>query len=193
MSDWWIFFFFLFNCVAICWFSTFQDHWVQLHHGLRAWVLSRFSRVQLFAMLCSVAWQAPPFKGFSRQLQWVAMPSSRGSSLPRDSTLLPSVSRTGRQTLYHQHHLGSPVQFLHCTKPQARRVSEDWNPSSSHRPVYCPTQGLCSSKRLLLCHSPQDKNPTKTESHGARRESSTLRWCLSLIQLFLSHTKALPW
>ena len=61
------FFFFLFNCVAICWFSAFQDHWVQLHHGLRAWVLSRFSCVQLFATLWSVACQAPPFMGFSRQ------------------------------------------------------------------------------------------------------------------------------
>ena len=39
----------------------------------------------------------------ARKLEWVATPSSRGSSPPRDRTC---VSCTGRQVLYHQHHLG---------------------------------------------------------------------------------------
>ena len=34
----------------------------------------------------------------ARNLKWVAMPSSRGSSQPRDQT---HVSCIGRQTLYH--------------------------------------------------------------------------------------------
>ena len=34
-------------------------------------------------------------------LEWVAMPSSRGSSRPRDHTCLFHVSWTGRQALHH--------------------------------------------------------------------------------------------
>ena len=44
----------------------------------------------------------------ARIVEWVAMPSSRGSSLPRDRTCVSYVSYIGRWVLYHQHHLGSP-------------------------------------------------------------------------------------
>ena len=44
----------------------------------------------------------------ARILEWVAMPSSRGSSQPRDRTHISYVSCTGRQVPYHKHHLGSP-------------------------------------------------------------------------------------
>ena len=37
----------------------------------------------------------------ARILAWVAMPSSRGSSQPRDLTHVPYVSCIGRQVLYH--------------------------------------------------------------------------------------------
>ena len=42
-----------------------------------------------------------------RIVEWVAMPSSRGSSRPRDQTCISHVSSIGRQVLYHWHHLGS--------------------------------------------------------------------------------------
>ena len=38
--------------------------------GVQAWVLSRFSRVQLFASPWTVAHQAPLSMGFSRQEYW---------------------------------------------------------------------------------------------------------------------------
>ena len=41
----------------------------------------------------------------TRILEWVAMPSSRGSSQPRDLTRVSYVSCIGRQVLYHKHHL----------------------------------------------------------------------------------------
>ena len=41
-------------------------------------------------------------------LEWVVMPSSRGSSNLKDQTQVSYVSYTGRRVLYHQHHLGSP-------------------------------------------------------------------------------------
>ena len=44
----------------------------------------------------------------ARILEWVAMPSSRGSSQLRDQTYVSYVSCIGRWVLYHQHHLGNP-------------------------------------------------------------------------------------
>ena len=50
------------------------------------------------ATLWTVAYQAPPSMGFStRILEWVAVPSSRGSSPPRDWTCISYVSCIGRQ------------------------------------------------------------------------------------------------
>ena len=46
----------------------------------------------------------------ARILEWVAMPSFRGSSWPMDRTCVPYVSCIGRRVLYHQHHSGSPTQ-----------------------------------------------------------------------------------
>ena len=44
-----------------------------------------------------------------RILEWVAMPSYRGSSLPRDQTLVPWI---GRQILYHLIHQRSPCACI---------------------------------------------------------------------------------
>ena len=44
----------------------------------------------------------------ARILEWVPMPSSRGSSWPRDRTCFSYVSCVGRWILYHQCYLGSP-------------------------------------------------------------------------------------
>ena len=44
----------------------------------------------------------------TRILEWVAISSSRGSSRPKDRTLVSSVSCIGRQVLNQLHHLGNP-------------------------------------------------------------------------------------
>ena len=44
---------------------------------------------------------------WARILELVAMPSSRGSSQPRDGTPVSYISCIGRQVLYHYCHLGS--------------------------------------------------------------------------------------
>ena len=46
----------------------------------------------------------------ARILEWVAVPSSRGSSQPRDRTCVSYISYIGRRVIYHQRHLGSPVK-----------------------------------------------------------------------------------
>ena len=48
----------------------------------------------------------------ARMLEWVAMPFSRGSSQSRDRTHISYVSWIGRQVLYHEHHLGSPLLLI---------------------------------------------------------------------------------
>jgi len=65
---------------------------------LHEYVLSLFKHVQLFATQRTVAHQAPLSMGFSRQeYLWIAMPSSRGSSQPRNGV---HISCIGRQILY---------------------------------------------------------------------------------------------
>ena len=44
--------------------------------------------------------------------EWVAVPSSRGSALPRDWTHVSYVSCTGRWVLYHWRHPGSSGHLL---------------------------------------------------------------------------------
>ena len=71
---------------------------------------SRFSRVQLFVTPWTVARQAPLSMGIlqARILEWVAMPSSRGSSRPRDQTHMSYISCIGRRVLYHWRQTGRP-------------------------------------------------------------------------------------
>ena len=54
----------------------------------------------------------------ARILQWVAMPSFRGSSWPRDWTRVSCVSCIGGQILYHECRLGSPYLWARYTKIQ---------------------------------------------------------------------------
>ena len=48
----------------------------------------------------------------ARILEWVTIPSFKGSSQPRDKTHVSYVSCTGRWVLYHWNHLGSPCTYL---------------------------------------------------------------------------------
>ena len=71
---------------------------------------SHFSPVRLLVTL----WMTPPGSAHgilqARILEWVAMPSSRGSSQPRDWTHIFYVSGIDRWVLYHQCHLRSPLR-----------------------------------------------------------------------------------
>ena len=69
--------------------------------------------LQLCPSLCNSKEGGPPGSSVHGILQagileWVAMPSSKGSSQLRDRTYISYVSCIGRQVLYHQHHLGIP-------------------------------------------------------------------------------------
>ena len=70
------------------------------HEHRCACFLSCFSRVQLFATLGTAACQAPLPMGLllARMPEWVAVPSSRGSSRPRDGTHVSYMSSTEMHT-----------------------------------------------------------------------------------------------
>ena len=60
----------------------------------------------------------------ARILKWVALPSSRGSSQPRDPVRISHVSRIGSQVLYHEGHLGSPFSIVTTVKVKVNRDCE---------------------------------------------------------------------
>ena len=72
---------------------------VRIH--IRACLLSHFSHVQLFAVDCNQPGSSVHGILQARILEWIAIPSSRRSSWPRDWTHISYVSYTGRWVLYH--------------------------------------------------------------------------------------------
>ena len=66
-------------------------------------MVSRFSHVQLYATLRTVARQAPLSMGIlqARILEWIALPSSKGFFWPRGQVHIPYVSSIGRRVLSH--------------------------------------------------------------------------------------------
>ena len=69
---------------------------------LHVCVLKRFSRVQLFAALWTIACQVPLSMGFSRQEHWSGLPCPPPGDLP-DPEIEPLLhdSCVGRWVLYH--------------------------------------------------------------------------------------------
>ena len=69
-------------------------------------MLSCFSHVRLCKpMYCNTPGSSVHGILQARILEWVAMPSSKGSSQSRDQTLVSYVSCVGRRGLYHEGHL----------------------------------------------------------------------------------------
>ena len=77
--------------------------WLDLLFLPAGFLVLSHCRVRFSAAPWTAARQAPLSMGIlqARILEWVAMPSSRGSSPPRDRT---QVSRIGRRILYHLSH-----------------------------------------------------------------------------------------
>ena len=77
----------------------------------------------------------------ARILEWVAMPSSRGSFWPRDQTCLSHVSCIGRWTLPP-----APLQFSCSVVSNSLRPHE---PQHTRPPCPAPTPGVHSNSRPL--------------------------------------------
>ena len=107
-------------------FSFLFQPFMEGEHTVHACMLGHFSCFQLLATPWTIAHHdpmdcSPPGSSThwilqTRILEWVAIPSSRGSSWLRDRTLISSVSWIGRQVVYHWCHLGSLSTHLAITK-----------------------------------------------------------------------------
>ena len=89
-----------------------QDMMEALGYSLRR-VRVPAQSLQLFLTLCNPVHHSPPGSSVhgifqARILEWVALPSSRGSSWLRDQAHISYGSCIGRHILYHYHHLESP-------------------------------------------------------------------------------------
>ena len=80
----------------------------------------------------------------ARILEWIGMPSSRGSSQPRDQTHVSCISCIGRQILYHC----SPWEDtplppnIHSPMPATPALSKSWGIASSHTLPTCPWKAV---------------------------------------------------
>ena len=63
----------------------------------------------------------------ARILDWVAMPSSRGSSQPRDQTQVSCVSCSGRRILCYWVARGSPITLLQNVERLERALNPWWD------------------------------------------------------------------
>ena len=93
-------------------------------------------------------------------LEWVAMPSSRGSSWPSNWTQVTYVSCIGRRVLYHWCYLGSPKvrfsQFSHSVMSNSllpRGLQHTRLPCPSLTPRACSNslESVMPSNHLILC------------------------------------------
>ena len=92
--------------------------------------------------LCNHMGCSPPGSSVHGILQarirkWVAMPSSRASSLPRDWTHVSCISCIGRQVLYHWHHQVSSCEF--------RTQLESFFPLNGYLPTWYTVRCICST------------------------------------------------
>ena len=73
----------------------------------------------------------------ARILEWVAMPSSKGFSQPRDQTDICYISCIGRQVPYYQPYLGSPTLWGSAIIRISQRKKElhSLNPWRTHHLV----------------------------------------------------------
>ena len=81
---------------------------------LHACVLCYFSIVWLFVTLWTAACQSPSVHGIlqARILEWAAMPSSRGSSQPRNWTHVSYVSCIASRFFYHSTAREAPLEII---------------------------------------------------------------------------------
>ena len=89
-------------------------YWNRSYETLLPVCVLHAKSLQLCPTLCNPMDCSPPGSSIhgdsvqARILQWVAMPSSMGSSQSRDQTHVSYVSCIGKWVLYHYHHLGIP-------------------------------------------------------------------------------------
>ena len=98
-------------------------------------MLNHFDCVQLFVTLWTIAHQVPLSMGIlqARILEWVAMPSFRGSSQPRDQTHISYVSCIDRQVCFFFFTTSATWEaYINYTSKKKKRVKEKEYEDTEH-------------------------------------------------------------
>ena len=110
----------------------------------------------------------------ARILEWIAMPSSRVSSWPRDPTCISYISGTGRWALYRQCHHSVMSDSLLTPGLQLARLLYPWNSPGKNTGVgsHSLVQGIFPSQgsnlgllqsRQILYHLSHQGSPVINE------------------------------
>ena len=86
--------------------------------------MKSLSRVRLFVTPCTVAYQAPPSMGFSRQEYWNGLPFPSPGDLPNPG-IEPRSPELCRQTLYRLSHHGSDGKVPIMQETQFRSLGQE--------------------------------------------------------------------
>ena len=114
-------------------------------------MLSGFSRVWLCdSMVCNPPGSSVHVILEARILKWVAVPSSRRSSRPRDWTHVSYIFWNGRRVLYHECHLESPNIPQYRTIIHLRPYGWTWNKQTNKNYSFKEKQTEKSSTFLLI-------------------------------------------
>ena len=94
------------------------------------------------------AWLLCPWDSPASILEWVAMPSVRVFSQPRNWTLVSNVSCIGKRFLYHQRHLESPtLTTAAATAKSLQSCLTLWD-SRDGSPPGSPVPGILQARTL---------------------------------------------
>ena len=125
-----------------------------------------FSRVRLFATPWTVAHQAPPSMGYSRQEYWSGLPLSSPGNLPNPGMELGLPHC--RQTLYHLSHLNT-LQIKNKRGDEALASKPREGPTWGLFPLLSTTRGRVSSVSYVLTCAHQPRGPNSQQESNSRR------------------------
>ena len=159
-------------------------------------VLNECVCAQLCPTLCDPTNCGPPGSSVhgilqARILEWVAVPSSRGSSRPRDRTQVSCISCFVRQVLYHQRHRDSALlkginKYLEFTEQEnlgSKTRSERFSMRTRASCVcVCAHVCVCVCVHARVCVCARARVCVKS-----LRSSGQSRWTFSLNQILKDH------
>ena len=161
-------------------------------------ILSRFSRVPLFATLWTVAHQAPLSMGFSRQEYWSELPCSPPGDIPDlgiEPTSLMSPALVGRffttgaiweALAFHRRRQWHPTPVLLPGKSQGRRSllgcgpwgHKEWDTSQRlhfHFSLSCIGEGNGNPLQCSCLENPRDGGACWAAVYGVSQSRTRLK------------------
>ena len=97
----------------------------------------------------------------TRILEWVSMPSSKGSSQSRDRTCISYISCINRRVLYHQHYPGStPVSCSIDISQSVLLLSRVWLFAAPQTAAHQASLSITNSQSLLKLMSIESMMPS---------------------------------